>query len=52
MPLNFATKREVKNHDTTILLGYLIFAIVLLMAIYFGSMSFGTPAGDFVSIFP
>jgi hypothetical protein len=49
-----ATKREVKNHDTTILLGYSIFAIVLLIAIYFDSMSSGTPAGDFVSmtVFP
>jgi len=47
-------QRQVKNHDAMILLGYSIFAIVLLTAIYFGSMSPGTAPGDFGSmiIFP
>jgi hypothetical protein len=47
-------KNEVKNYDVTILLGYSIFAIVFLIAIYFDSMSPGTALGDFVSmtVFP
>ena len=45
-----ATKREVRNHDPMILVGYLTFAIVLLIAIYFGSLSAGTAPGDFTSM--
>jgi hypothetical protein len=47
-------QRPVKGHDATVLLGYSIFAIVLLIAIYFGSMSSGTAPGDFASmiVFP
>jgi hypothetical protein len=45
---------QVKNRDAMLLLGYSMFAIVLLIAIYFGSMSSGTAAGDFASmiVFP
>jgi hypothetical protein len=48
------TQREVKNNDAAILLGYSSFAIVLLIAIYFGSMSSGTAPGDFaaMTVFP
>ena len=41
--------REVKNYDMSILLGYSIFAIVLLIAVYFDSMSPGTALSDFAS---
>ena len=43
-------KSEVRGHDVTILLGYSIFAIVLLIAIYFDSMSSGIAPGDLASI--
>jgi hypothetical protein len=48
------TKREVRNHDPMILIGYSIFAIALLIAIYFGSLSAGTAPSDFTSmtVFP
>jgi hypothetical protein len=48
------TQRQVKNHDAMILLGYSISAIVLLIAIYFGSMSSGTAPSDLASmiVFP
>jgi hypothetical protein len=54
MAEQFTAQREVKNHDAMILLGYLIFAIVLLIAIYFDSMSSGTALVDFASmtVFP
>lgn len=47
-------KREVKSRDTTILLGYSVLAIVLLIAIYLGSLSSGTEIGDIasMSVFP
>jgi hypothetical protein len=50
----FTAQSEVKNHNAMIFLGYSIFAIVLLTAIYFGSMSSGTAPGDFASmiVFP
>jgi hypothetical protein len=45
---------EVRSHDMTILLGYATFAIVLLIAIYLGSMSSGAAPGDFatMTVFP
>jgi hypothetical protein len=45
---------EVRHRDATILLGYSIFAIVLLIAICFGSMSSGIAPGDLASmtVFP
>ena len=47
-------QREIKNHDLKILFGYAAFAIVLLIAIYLGSTSSGTAAGDFgtMTVFP
>jgi hypothetical protein len=47
-------QNEVKHHDAMIFLGYSIFGIVLLTAIYFDSMSSGTALGDFASmaVFP
>jgi hypothetical protein len=47
-------RRPVKNRDAIVLLGYSMFAIVLLIAIYFGSMSSGTAAAGFASmiVFP
>ena len=44
------TQGQVKNHGAMIFLGYSIFGIVLLTAIYFGSMSSGTALGDFASM--
>ena len=43
-----------KNRDAIVVLGYSMLAIVLLIAIYFGSMSSGTAAADFASmiVFP
>jgi hypothetical protein len=43
-------QREVRSRDMTILLGYAAFAIVLLIAIYLGSMSSGTAPGDFATM--
>jgi hypothetical protein len=43
-------QNEVKNHDAMILLGYSIFASVLLIAIYLGSMSSGIAPGDLASM--
>ena len=43
-------QRQVKNRDATILLGYSIFASVLLIAIYFGSMWAGIAPGDLASM--
>ena len=52
--IRLTAQSEVNNQDAMILLGYSIFAIVLLIAIYFGSMSSGTVPGDFASmiVFP
>ena len=47
-------QRPIKNRDAIVLLGYSISAIVLLIVIYFGSMSSGTAVADFESmiVFP
>ena len=47
-------EHEIGSHDVTIILGYATFAIVLLIAMYFGSMSSGTAPGDFatMTVFP
>ena len=47
-------QRRVKNRDAIVLLGYSMFAIVFLIAIYFGSKSSGAAAADFASmiVFP
>jgi hypothetical protein len=44
----------LKSYDTTILIGYATFAIVLLIVIYLSSMSSGTAPSDFASmtVFP
>jgi hypothetical protein len=52
---NFTASRqvqnlEVKSYDMTIILGYAIFAIVFLAAVYFDSVSPGTALGDFASM--
>ncbi len=46
--------RRISNHDVTILLGYSISAIMLLIGIYLGSVSAGTAPGDFatMTVFP
>ena len=48
------TEHEVRSHDVTIILGYTAFAILLLIAMYIGSMSSGTASGDFatMTVFP
>jgi len=45
---------NVRSHDLTIMLGYTASAILLLIAIYFGSMSSGIAPGDFatMTVFP
>ena len=47
-------QHTARSHDTAILLGYVIFSIALMIAIYLGSMSSGTAPGDFASmtVFP
>lgn len=47
-------QREVRSHDVTIALGYVAFAIVLVLAIYFGALSSGAAPGDFatMTVFP
>jgi hypothetical protein len=47
-------KDVVQNHDATTILGYSIFSIALLIAIYFDSMSPGALPGDLSSmiVFP
>jgi hypothetical protein len=47
-------QRTARSRDPAILLGYAIFAIVLMIAIYLGSMSSGTAPVDFASmtVFP
>jgi hypothetical protein len=44
----------VKSNDVTIVLGYAAFAVVLLIAMYFGSISSGMQPGDFaaMTVFP
>ena len=48
------TQPVVRSYDVTILLGYSFFVIVLLIAIYFGSMSSGITPGDLatMTVFP
>ena len=47
-------QREAGSYDVTIVLGYVAFAIVLVIAIYLGSLSSGTAPGDFatMTVFP
>ncbi len=47
-------QREIRNHHATISFGYSIFAIALLIGIYWGSLSSGTAPGDLASmtVFP
>jgi hypothetical protein len=44
------TDFEVKDHDAKIMLGYAVFAIALLIAIYAASASPGTAPGEFASM--
>jgi signal peptidase I len=46
---HFVTER-VRDHDTAIMLGYLILSIIFLAAIYSASMSPGIAPGDFASM--
>ena len=47
-------QREAGSHDVAIVLGYVAFAVVLMIAIYFGSLSSGTAPGDLatMTVFP
>ncbi|WP_426440867.1 hypothetical protein [Bradyrhizobium genosp. P] len=47
-------QRQGTSHDTAIMLGYLAFAIVLMIAIYLDALSSGTAAGDLatMTVFP
>jgi hypothetical protein len=49
-----ATKSDERSHDTAILLGYSIFVIVALIAIYLASGGPGTEVADFanMTVFP
>lgn len=49
-----ASKSQGRRHDATILLGYSVFAIIFLVAMYFASMSSGVSPGDFatMTVFP
>lgn len=50
----FETTRDVRSYDAAILLGYAVFAILLLIAMYLDSMSSGTATAAFASmtVFP
>jgi hypothetical protein len=41
---------KVRNHDVSIILGYLILSIIFLVALYSASMVPGTASGDFASM--
>jgi hypothetical protein len=41
---------KVRNHDTSIMLGYLIVSVIFLVALYSASMVPGTFPGDFASM--
>jgi hypothetical protein len=47
-------EHEVRSQDLTIMLGYVAFAVLLLIAMYLGSMASGTAPGDFatMTVFP
>ena len=49
-----AAKSDERSHDTAILLGYSIFAIVMVIAIYLASGGSGTDIADFanMTVFP
>ena len=49
-----AAKGSERNHDTTILLGYAVCAILMVIAIYLASGGPGTEAVDFahMTVFP
>ena len=48
------SQSDLKSYDSTILVGYAAFAIVLLIAIYFDSMSSGMATNEFatMTVFP
>jgi hypothetical protein len=41
---------EVRSHDVAILFGYAAFAMVVLIAVYFDSLSSGTSPSDLASM--
>jgi hypothetical protein len=45
-----ASKSDASSHDITIVLGYAVLAIVMLLAIYFAAGSSGTAPADFTSM--
>jgi hypothetical protein len=49
-----STASDVRGHDTSIILGYAAFAVVLLVAIYLAGGEPGTSAADFanMTVFP
>jgi hypothetical protein len=49
-----AAPSHLKSYDSKILVGYAAFAILLLIAIYFDSMSSGMSANEFatMTVFP
>ena len=48
------TQREARSHDVTILLGYSVFAILLLIGVCWGSIAAGIAPGELASmmVFP
>jgi hypothetical protein len=47
---SFEIASSERNYDLSIQIGYAAFATVLLIAIYFGSMSSGTAPADFAAM--
>jgi hypothetical protein len=41
---------KVRNHDASIMLGYLMLSVIFLVALYSASMVPGTAPGDFASM--
>jgi hypothetical protein len=44
------TQRKVRSHDVTILVGYTVFAILLLIGIYWGSLAPALTPDDLASM--
>jgi hypothetical protein len=45
-----SAKVDVRSRDVTIILGYSIFALVMLLAIYLAASGPGTAAADFANM--
>jgi hypothetical protein len=47
---NHFVTEKLRNHDASIMLGYLIVSVIFLVALYSASMVPGTAPGDFAAM--